>query len=72
MTGYIKLETIGKMGDMISQLQYKLDIAVNALEDIRTAYQFSGACGDGYEMDAIAKQALEEIGLIGASAKEEV
>ena len=57
------------------ELKKKLDIAVKALEDIRTAYQFSGACGDGYEMDAIAEQALKEIDLVGTSvslAKEEV
>lgn len=46
MTGYIKLETIGKMGEMISnleqqnkQLQKKLDIAVKALEGIRNTWE---------------------------------
>lgn len=65
---------ISHLGQQNEQLQYKLDIAVEALEDIRTAYQFSGACGDGYEMDAIASQALKEIDLVGTSmslAKEE-
>lgn len=40
MTGYIKLETIGKMGDMISYLeqqnellQKKLEIATKALKE---------------------------------------
>ena len=72
MTGYIKLETIGKMGEMIShleqqntQLQKKLDIAVKALN-----FYKKDVCGEPY-ISSIAKKALKEIDLVGTSAKEE-
>ena len=82
MTGYIKLETIGKMGEMIShleqqneQLQKKLDVAVKALK----AYtKINWAYEDVYNNYSLgsggwchAEEALKEIDLVGTSAKEE-
>lgn len=71
---YIKLETIGKMGDMISHLeqqnellQKKLDIATKALKKIIRDYEINGI---GYLCVTRAKEALKEIDLVGTSAKE--
>lgn len=80
MTGYIKVETIGKMGEMIShlgqqneQLQNKLDIAVKALEGIRNVWENNPNMFSYIARLANrkAKTALKEINLLGTSAKEE-